>query len=157
MASPTETDSRRTIHYCCWSKGNRLVLLSNIESTNLSLSPLPVTYCPWLEYLGIEYGPRLSSSNVTEIISGGELTNLTSLLLLFTPISPKALHKLCSEYSRTLVIQSVNIALLASCKKLKRATLHISFDSFFPLSSADSVLLNKYHTIVSSFQVCITN
>ena len=57
-----------------------------------------VRYCPWLEELSIEYGPQLSSSDVADMTAGRGLACLHSLSLSFTPISPKALHQLTSEY-----------------------------------------------------------
>lgn len=42
---------------------------------------------------------------------------------------------------------------LAACPKLTSFTLHISLNTYFPGTSADSTILNKYHQIRLNFQV----
>lgn len=103
-----------------------------ITATGLSET---VRYCPWLEELCVVCGPQLSSSDVATMTTGGGLTCLRSLSLSFTPISPKALHQLS-----------------AACPKLTSFTLHISLNTYFPGTSADSTILNKYHQIRLNFQ-----
>ena len=66
----------------------------------------------------MEYGPQISSSGVTDMLSNGGLTHLHSLSFLFTPISPKALHQLSCEWLVRLIDE---MQVQQKLKKTKRA------------------------------------
>ena len=68
--------------------------------SSLLRSLCAVVYCQWLEVLRVDHGPQISSSDVTDMLSSGGLTHLRSLSFLFTPLSPKALHHLSSEWRK---------------------------------------------------------
>ena len=119
------------------------------------LSSYTVRYCPWLEELDIQCGPQLSSSDVTDMTAGRGLACLRSLSLSFTPISPKALHQLTSECGLPCNVRVILPRPAAACPRLSSLTLHISPNTYFPGTAADSKTLNKYHQIHLNFQVSL--
>ena len=89
--------------------------------------------------------------------TAGGLTNLQHLSLSFTPISPRALNQLTGQLTHTpitpSILPSLTLSSVAACTKLSSLTLHISPNTYFPGTSADSSILKKYDQIHSNFQV----